>query len=109
MVARKVFQVYVGFCCGSLAFTFTYFAGSFIDSLIHGAVGDSFFRDPGYAMITSVALPLALAFVVWRSRKYVAVGLLLFSLSSMILFLTWGRPDPPTRNLIHLKAKQKQK
>ena len=75
MVARKVFQVYVGFCCGSLAFTFTYFAGSFIDSLIHGAVGDSFFRDPGYAMITSVALPLALAFVVWRSRKYVAVWL----------------------------------
>jgi hypothetical protein len=92
-------------------FTLTYFTGSFIGSLIHGAVGDSasFFRDPGYAMITSVALPLALAFVGWRSRKYVAVGLLLFSLSSMVLFLTWGRPDPPTRNPIHLKAKQKQK
>jgi hypothetical protein len=96
MVARKIFHVLVGFFCGSLAFSFTYFAGSFIDSLIRGASGDaatSLFRDlPRLAMITSIALPLALAVVVWRSRRYIALGLLAFSLLSLTWWLPWNSP-----------------
>jgi hypothetical protein len=114
MMARKIFQIWVGFFCGGLAFTFTYFAGSFIYSLIRGAAGDSpaslFQYLPGYAMFTSVALPLALAVFVWRTKKYIAVGLLLFSLSSLVFCLTWGSPNPPTRKQgTHHEAKQKQK
>jgi hypothetical protein len=114
MVARRLFHVWVGFFCGGLAFSLVYFLGSLIDSLIRGAAGDSptslFGYLPGYAMITSVALPLALAAVVWRSRKYVALGLLLFSFFSLVLCLTWGSPNPPTRKqATHHEAKQKQK
>jgi len=31
MVARKIFHVLVGFFCGSLAYTFAYFAAMFVD------------------------------------------------------------------------------
>jgi|SRR5579859_3817966 hypothetical protein len=98
MVARKIFHVFVGFTAGNTAFFFVYIAGEFLYSLFRGdvdhSVGPLFGDLPRFALITSVALPLALAVVIWKwkGRQYVATGFLVSALSSLVFWLVFGRP-----------------
>jgi hypothetical protein len=96
MVARKIFHVLVGFSFGGAISTLAYLGGGAIYSSIHDTAVDpgAPFATmlPRYAMITSVALPLAVGVGAWRARRYVAIGLLFCGVASLICWLVLGRP-----------------
>ena len=95
MVARKIFHVFVGMFLGYLIFVFPYFAATLVYSVIRSAFDDFvpplLGELPRFALIASVAFPLALAAFLWRVRRYVAIGLLVFSVLSLASWRFFGR------------------
>ena len=95
MVARKVFHVLVGFWFANLVFFPCYVAGVLLYAAVHGVPDDPsrsvFALLPRYGMMASVALPLAVGFVIWESRRYVAIGILIFAASSLVCWVALGR------------------
>jgi len=96
MVAKKLFHVWVGFIFATNVFVFTYFGGGLIYSVIHPSADDpaaSIFSSlPRFALISSVALPLAIGVGAWRSRRYVAIGVLFYAFASLICWVVVRRP-----------------
>jgi hypothetical protein len=93
MVAKKIFHVLVGFWIASNAFLILYLVGAFLYAWLTGALGVNgplFFMLPRFAMILSGPLPLAVGIVMWRSRRYVGMGVMTFGVVAFAYWLTVG-------------------
>ena len=96
MVARKIFHVLVGFWFASNAFSLLYFIGAafylwLTDRLDEN--GPLFFMLPRFAMIISAPLPRAAGIVMWRARRYVALGVMAFGAVAFVFWMTVRRVD----------------
>lgn len=98
MVAKKIFHVFVGFWFANVVYVSLYLLGVALYFWLVTTPDDRntpiFLLLPRFAMILSAPLPLAVGFVIWRSRKYVAIGMLMFAVVSSACWMTIGRSGP---------------
>jgi len=90
MAARKVFHVLVGFRVANKGFIFLYLISTGLYIFFTGTANETngpLFPYPRYAMILSGPLPLAVGVVIWRTRRYVAMGVVAYGLMTCVLDL----------------------
>jgi hypothetical protein len=94
MVAKKIFHVLVGFWFTCYAFLFLYFAVATLYAWLTDMSDDvdgPLFALPRLAMILSAPLPLAGGFVIWRTRRCIAMGIMAFGITAFAFWLAVGR------------------
>jgi len=92
--AKKLFHIVTGIWFAGMVVNLTYLAGAMLYVWITGtdpeSSGPVWLVYPRFAMILSVALPLAFGISTFGHRRYVAIGTMIFGLLAFVCWLLIG-------------------
>jgi hypothetical protein len=94
VVAKKLFHIVVGLWFSAMVANFSYLIGAGLYVWLAGLDPESnaplLFMFPRFAMILSVALPLAFGIAMFGQRRFVAIGAILFGLAASVCWYVMG-------------------